>query len=80
MASEIGKSSRLSFNFLHDYMFSSWIAITKVDDTNPSISFTGQLTDVSQVKKFELSDQGYADRRGRWPYIVTVERSMSNGS
>ncbi|KAG2141980.1 CAP Gly-rich domain-containing protein [Suillus clintonianus] len=34
----------------------------KVADTNPSTSFTGQLTDVSQVEKFELSDDAYAQR------------------
>ncbi|KAH7923712.1 hypothetical protein BV22DRAFT_1092425 [Leucogyrophana mollusca] len=35
----------------------------KVVDTNPSTSFTGQLTDVSQVEKFELSDEAYAQRQ-----------------
>ncbi|KAJ7813141.1 tubulin-folding cofactor B [Mycena olivaceomarginata] len=33
-----------------------------VDDTNPSTSLTGQLTDVSQVDKFELTDSAYAER------------------
>jgi len=33
-----------------------------VIDTNPATSFTGQLTDVSQVEKFELSDDAYAKR------------------
>ncbi|KAJ7885994.1 tubulin-folding cofactor B [Mycena leptocephala] len=36
--------------------------VLKVDDTNPSTSFTGQLTDVTQVDKFELSDTAYAER------------------
>jgi tubulin-specific chaperone B len=36
----------------------------QVGDTNPSTSFTGQLTDVSQVDKFELTDQDYAQRNG----------------
>ncbi|KAG6334168.1 hypothetical protein ID866_4915 [Astraeus odoratus] len=36
----------------------------KVIDTNPSTSFTGQLSDVSQVEKFELSDEAYAQRTG----------------
>ncbi|KAF9224173.1 hypothetical protein BS17DRAFT_802105 [Gyrodon lividus] len=34
----------------------------KVEDTNPASSFTGQLSDVSQVEKFELSDEAYAQR------------------
>ncbi|KAG1863550.1 CAP Gly-rich domain-containing protein [Suillus subalutaceus] len=34
----------------------------KVADTNPSTSFTGQLSDVSQVEKFEISDDAYAQR------------------
>ncbi|KAF9269345.1 hypothetical protein L218DRAFT_969850 [Marasmius fiardii PR-910] len=37
--------------------------VLKVDDLNPSTSFTGQLTDVSQVEKFELSDAAYAQRQ-----------------
>jgi tubulin-specific chaperone B len=36
----------------------------QVDDLNPSMSFTGQLTDVSQVDKFEMSDADYAKRQG----------------
>ncbi|THH30511.1 hypothetical protein EUX98_g3683 [Antrodiella citrinella] len=35
----------------------------KVTDLNPSVSFTGQLTDVSQVDKFELSEDAYAQRQ-----------------
>lgn len=34
----------------------------KVIDINPSTSFTGQLSDVSQVEKFELSGEAYAKR------------------
>ncbi|KAF7370985.1 CAP-Gly domain-containing protein [Mycena sanguinolenta] len=34
--------------------------VLQVDDTNPSTSLTGQLTDVTQVDKFELSDTAYA--------------------
>ncbi|KAF9234098.1 CAP Gly-rich domain-containing protein [Melanogaster broomeanus] len=33
-----------------------------VVDVNPASSFTGQLTDVSQVEKFELSNEAYAQR------------------
>ena len=36
----------------------------KVEDTSPpGVSLTGQLTDVSQVEKFELSEAEYAARR-----------------
>lgn len=38
-------------------------------DTNPSTSFTGQLTDVTQVEKFELSDTAYSERTGVYFYI-----------
>ncbi|KIK57057.1 hypothetical protein GYMLUDRAFT_772417 [Collybiopsis luxurians FD-317 M1] len=43
------------------YSVKDW-QVLKVDDLNPSASFTGQLTDVSQVEKFELSDAAYAER------------------
>ena len=36
----------------------------QVIDTDPTTSFTGQLSDVSQVEKFELSDDAYAQRTG----------------
>ncbi|KAF7309538.1 CAP-Gly domain-containing protein [Mycena indigotica] len=36
--------------------------VLKVDDTNPSTSWTGQLTDVTQTDKFELSQEEYANR------------------
>ncbi|KAI0305804.1 CAP Gly-rich domain-containing protein [Multifurca ochricompacta] len=35
----------------------------QVVDTNPSTTFTGQLTDLSGVDKFELSDEQYALRQ-----------------
>lgn len=38
--------------------------LIQVVDTNPSITFTGQLTDLSGVDKFELSDEQYALRQG----------------
>jgi len=44
-----------------------------VTDTNPAVSFTGQLTDVSQVDKFELTEEEYAKRQGKW-YIKTRRR------
>ncbi|KIY65793.1 hypothetical protein CYLTODRAFT_399892 [Cylindrobasidium torrendii FP15055 ss-10] len=34
----------------------------RVTDLNPSVSFTGQLTDTSQVDKFELTEEEYAAR------------------
>ena len=38
--------------------------VTKVMDKNPSATFTGQLTDVAQVEKFELTESEYAKRQG----------------
>ncbi|KAF7972822.1 hypothetical protein HWV62_16912, partial [Athelia sp. TMB] len=35
----------------------------KIVDTNPSTSFTGQLTDMTQVDKFELTPEEYAQRQ-----------------
>ncbi|KAL0576747.1 hypothetical protein V5O48_005237 [Marasmius crinis-equi] len=50
-------SKMLGFYGPRDYQ------ILKVEDLNPSASFTGQLTDVSQVEKFELSEEAYAQRQ-----------------
>ncbi|KAK6978149.1 CAP-Gly domain-containing protein [Favolaschia claudopus] len=36
--------------------------VLQVEDTNPSTSLTGQLTDVTQVDKFEISEEEYAKR------------------
>ncbi|KAF9454449.1 hypothetical protein P691DRAFT_808593 [Macrolepiota fuliginosa MF-IS2] len=47
---------------LSEYGLRDW-QVLKVEDTNPSVSFTGQLSDVSQVEKFELSDVEYAKRQ-----------------
>ncbi|KAF9528935.1 CAP Gly-rich domain-containing protein [Crepidotus variabilis] len=44
------------------YGIADWQVI-KVVDTDPSTSFTGQLTDVSQVYKFEITDSEYAKRQ-----------------
>ncbi|KAI0272584.1 CAP Gly-rich domain-containing protein [Gloeopeniophorella convolvens] len=41
----------------------SSLQVLKVVDTNPSLTFTGQLTDLSGVDKFELSDEQYALRQ-----------------
>ncbi|CAA7265175.1 unnamed protein product [Cyclocybe aegerita] len=43
------------------YGLADWQVI-KVTDTNPSDTLTGQLTDVSQVEKFEISEAEYAQR------------------
>ncbi|KAF8075194.1 tubulin-folding cofactor B [Lyophyllum atratum] len=50
-------SKQIGFYGLRDYQ------VLKVEDTNPSISFTGQMTDVSQVEKFELTTDEYAKRQ-----------------
>ncbi|EEB91052.1 hypothetical protein MPER_10657 [Moniliophthora perniciosa FA553] len=58
VVSQLNDDSRpLGFYGLHDYQ------VLKVDDLNPTVSFTGQLTDVSQVEKFELSNDAYAERQ-----------------
>ncbi|KAL0059376.1 hypothetical protein AAF712_013887 [Marasmius tenuissimus] len=54
----------LGFYGPRDYRFIRFSRV-KVEDLNPSASFTEQLTDVSQVKEFELSDEAYAQRQGR---------------
>ena len=38
----------------------------QVEDTNPSATFTGQLTDYSGVDKFELTEEQYAARQGTY--------------
>jgi len=50
-------SKALGFYGVRDFQF------LKIGDTNPSTSFTGQLTDVSQVDKFELTPEEYAQRQ-----------------
>ncbi|GLB41586.1 putative CAP_GLY [Lyophyllum shimeji] len=50
-------SKQLGYYGLRDYQ------VLKVEDTNPSASFTGQMTDVSQVDKFELTPEEYAKRQ-----------------
>jgi tubulin-folding cofactor B len=48
----------LGFYGLHDWQ------VIKVDDSNPSATFTGQLTDFTNVEKFEITEEEYAQRRG----------------
>ncbi|KZT20957.1 hypothetical protein NEOLEDRAFT_1139985 [Neolentinus lepideus HHB14362 ss-1] len=50
-------SKPLGFYGLRDHQ------VLDVMDTNPSSSFTGQLSDVSQVQKFELSESEYQKRQ-----------------
>ncbi|KAG6817313.1 hypothetical protein H0H87_010330 [Tephrocybe sp. NHM501043] len=50
-------SKQLGFYGARDYQ------VLRVVDTNPSVSFTGQMTDVSQVDKFELTPEEYARRQ-----------------
>jgi len=38
--------------------------LIQVVDSNPSITLTGQLTDLTGLEKFELSDEQYALRQG----------------
>ncbi|KAI0692487.1 CAP Gly-rich domain-containing protein [Cytidiella melzeri] len=57
VASLSDDSRPLGFYSVRDYQ------VLKVFDTNPSVSFTGQLTDTSQVDKFELTDEAYAQRQ-----------------
>lgn len=49
--------------------------VTQVTDLNPATSFTGQLTDTSQVDKFELSEVEYAQRQGA--LVGTIDRDIS---
>ncbi|KAL6297829.1 CAP Gly-rich domain-containing protein [Sparassis latifolia] len=44
------------------YGIKDW-QVLKITDLNPATSFTGQLSDVSQVEKFELSEGEYAKRQ-----------------
>jgi len=50
-------SKALGFYDVRNFQF------LKIEDTNPATSFTGQLTDVSQVEKFELTPEEYAERQ-----------------
>ncbi|KAI9062749.1 hypothetical protein FKP32DRAFT_1593417 [Trametes sanguinea] len=48
---------QFGFYGVHDWQ------VLKVNDLNPATSFTGQLSDTSQVDKFELSETEYAQRQ-----------------
>jgi len=56
----------------------------QVEDTHPSETFTGQLTDVSAVQKFELSVQEYAQRQGaslsRRIHLVTKKKKKNRAA
>lgn len=54
---------KVRFILLFDPL-SRFTLLQQVIDTNPSTSFTGQLSDVSQVEKFELTEEEYARRQG----------------
>ncbi|KAF5341125.1 hypothetical protein D9611_005858 [Ephemerocybe angulata] len=49
-------SKKLGFYGLRDWQ------VIKVDDRNPSTSWTGQLTDTANVEKFEITEEEYAKR------------------
>ncbi|KAL4072848.1 CAP Gly-rich domain-containing protein [Scleroderma yunnanense] len=57
---QLGYYGLLNFQILKVINFTCHLI--QVIDTNPSTSFTGQLSDVSQVEKFELSEEAYAQR------------------
>lgn len=50
----------------------------QITDTNPSATFTGQLSDVSQVEKFELSEEAYAQRNGNSVNYYIPSMSLSD--
>ena len=52
-------------------------ACIQIADTNPSITFTGQLSDVSQVEKFELSEEAYAQRSGNYTPSKVLRSSLN---
>ncbi len=50
----------------------------QVTDLDPTTSFTGQLTDTSQVDKFELSETEYAQRQGAFANSIDYHISSSS--
>ena len=56
----------------------SYLTSPQVDDTNPATSFTGQLSDVSQVEKFELTDGEYSERQGGIIQSPAVDTQTDN--
>ena len=51
----------------------------QVIDTDPSVSFTGQLTDTSQVEKFELTQEAYEQRHGLHLSLLFSLRARDDG-
>jgi hypothetical protein len=51
----------------------------QIADTDPSVTFTGQLSDVSQVEKFELSEEAYTQRNGNstLAYLTPFSQAFS---
>ena len=86
MGWEIGRLSRLVGWFANDLFSSDTNHILQVEDTNP-FSLTGQLSDVTQVEKFEISEAEYAKRSGTphltlslppiWSFIHALETKQT---
>jgi len=49
----------------------------KIEDSNPSATLTGQFTDLSQVEKFELTQEEYERRQGEcWLCTSIINSSL----
>ena len=76
-ALETGSSSKSVLVLLAWYVSPMTMGI-QITDTNPSATFTGQLSDVSQVEKFELSEEAYAQRNGNSVNYYIPSMSLSD--
>ena len=76
-ALETGSSSKSVLVLLAWYVSPMMMGI-QITDTNPSATFTGQLSDVSQVEKFELSEEAYAQRNGNSVNYYIPSMSLSD--